>query len=214
MTQIQKKWSDNVLEDYFLELVIKKHVIDREIADIISIIDASSLHDDYRIMIKKVLFWEKNLYLENWWTLEYSLMDMVKTTDVRGHEVEIYGVVLGIMLRVIEEVFDVDDTLFNNFIFSENKEDVEHRLIILIKRVLDFIKTGLKEMFQNIKHLDKPIIDNHIRKEFSIIQDSLHQYSGIILESEWNHIREIKLQVDSLVQKIQQKKKDFSRLSR
>ena len=69
-------------------------------------------------------------------------------------------------------------------------------------------------MFQNIKHLDKPIIDGHVRKEFSIVQDSLYQYSGIILESEWNHIREIKLQVDSLVQKIQQKKKDFSRLSR
>lgn len=214
MNQVQKRWSDNALEDYFLELVIKKHVIDREIADIVSVIDASSLHDDYRIMIKKVLFWEKNLYLENWWTLEYSLMDMVKTTDVRGHEVEVYGVVLGIMLRVIEEVFDVDDEHFHDFILSENKEDVEHRLIILIKRVLDFIKTGLKEMFQNTKHLDKPIIDGHVRKEFSIVQDSLYQYSGIILESEWNHIREIKLQVDSLVQKIQQKKKDFSRLSR
>lgn len=214
MIQVQKRWSDNALEDYFLELVINKHIIDREIGDLITVINNSPLHEDYRILIKKVLFWEKNLYLENWWTLEYSLMDMVKTTDIRGHEVEVYGIVLGIMLRVIEEVFDVDDTLFNDFIFSENKEDVEHRLIILIKRVLDFIESGLREMFQNIKHLDKPIIDGHVRKEFSIIQDSLHQYSGMILESEGDHIRDLKLEVDTIVQQLRQKKKDLGRLSR
>lgn len=141
-------------------------------------------------------------------------MDMIKTTDIRGHEVEIYGVVLGIMLRVIEEVFDVDDALFQDFIFSENKEDVEHRLIILIKRVLDFIETGLKEMFQNIKHLDKPIIDGHIRKEFSIIEDTLHQYSNLILEAEGDHIRDLKLEVDTIVQQLQQKKKNLGRLVR
>lgn len=214
MIPAQKRWSDNALEDYFLELVINKHIIDREIGDIITVIDTSSLHDDYRILIKKVLFWEKNLFLENWWTLEDSLMDMIKTTDIRGHEVEIYGVVLGIMLRVIEEVFDVDDALFQDFIFSENKEDVEHRLIILIKRVLDFIETGLKEMFQNIKHLDKPIIDGHIRKEFSIIEDTLHQYSNLILEAEGDHIRDLKLEVDTIVQQLQQKKKNLGRLVR
>lgn len=141
-------------------------------------------------------------------------MDMIKTTDIRGHEVEIYGVVLGIMLRVIEEVFDVDDILFHDFIFSENKEDVEHRLIILIKRVLDFIETGLREMFQNIKHLDKPIIDGHIRKEFTIIEDTLHQYSNLILEAEGDHIRDLKLEVDTIVQQLQQKKKNLGRLIR
>lgn len=118
------------------------------------------------------------------------------------------------MLRVIEEVFDVNDELFNDFIFSEEKEDIEHRLVILIKRVIDFIEAGLKEMFQNIKHLDKPIIEGHVRKEFSVIEDTLYEYSGLILESEGNHIRELKLQVDTLVQKIQQKKKDLGRLSR
>lgn len=207
MNQVQKRWSDNALEDYFLELVIKKHVIDREIADIINVIDASPLHDDYRTLIKKVLFWDKNLYLENWWTLEHSLMDMVKTTDIRGHEIEVYGVVLGIMLRVIEEVFDVDNELFHDFILSESKEDIEHRLVILIKRVLDFITAGLKEMFHNTRHLDKPIGDGHIRKEFSVIHDTLLQYSSLILESEGNHIRELKLQIDSLVNKIRQKRR-------
>jgi hypothetical protein len=52
---------------------------------------------------------------------------------------------------------------------SEEKEDIEHRLIILMKRVLDFIEIGLREMLENAQHLDKAIIDNHIRKEFSII---------------------------------------------
>lgn len=48
--------ADNILEDYFLELVINKHVIDREIQDTIDIIEASTLHEDYQILIKKVLF--------------------------------------------------------------------------------------------------------------------------------------------------------------
>ena len=69
-------------------------------------------------------------------------------------------------------------------------------------------------MFQNTKHLDKPIGDGHIRKEFSVMHDTLLQYSSLILESEGNHIRELKLQVDGLVQKIRQKKKDLGRLSR
>lgn len=141
-------------------------------------------------------------------------MDVVHTVDIRGHEVETYGVILGIMLRVIEEVFDVDDEHFHDFLMSENREDIEHRLIILIKRVLDFIEAGLREMLQNTQHLDKPITDNHIRKEFSVIRDTLFQYSGLILESEGKHIRELKLQVDELTHKIKQKKKDLNRLAR
>lgn len=214
MPPATKTSSDNVLEDYFLELVINKHVVDREIHDTIIVIDGSKLHPDYRILIKKVLFWKENLYLENWGTLGTSLLDMVHTENIRGHEIETYGIILGIMLRVIEEVFDVDDEMFHDFLLSENKEDIEHRLIILIKRVLDFIETGLREMFQNTKHLEKPIIDWHIRKEFTIIHDTLLQYSGLILESEGNHIRELKLEVDELVVKIKQKKKDLGRLTR
>lgn len=48
--------TDNILEDYFLELVINKHVIDREIKDTLDIIDSSSLHEDYKILVKKTLF--------------------------------------------------------------------------------------------------------------------------------------------------------------
>ncbi len=45
-----------MIEDYFLELVIKKHIIDREIQDTIKLIDESIIHPDYQILIKKILF--------------------------------------------------------------------------------------------------------------------------------------------------------------
>ncbi len=118
------------------------------------------------------------------------------------------------MIGVIEEVFDVDDEYTHDFLMFEGKEDIEHRLIILMKRVLDFIETGLKEMLKNIQYLDKPIVDGHIRKEFSIIHDTLLQYSRLILESEGEHIRGLKLQVDEIVVKIRQKKKNLSRIAR
>ena len=47
---------DNELEDYFLNLVIKKHIIDREVSDLIAVVDRSGLHDDYRLLVKKILF--------------------------------------------------------------------------------------------------------------------------------------------------------------
>jgi hypothetical protein len=63
--------------------VIKKHVIDREIKDLIAIVEESTLHDDYQLLVKRVLFGEKNIYIENWGTLEGSLIDIVKTSDIR-----------------------------------------------------------------------------------------------------------------------------------
>ncbi len=138
-------------------------------------------------------------------------MDMIHSEDIRGHEIEIYGVVLGVMFRVIEEVFNVDNEHFHDFLLSESREDIEHRLIILIKRVLDFIERGLGEMFQNMENLDEPIENGHIRKEFTVIESSLLQYSGLILESEGSHIHELKIQVDALVAQIEEKKKRMRR---
>lgn len=117
------------------------------------------------------------------------------------------------MIRVIEEVFDVDDGHIHDFLMSEEKEDIEHRLIILMKRVLDFVEIGLQELLQNVEHLDKPIIDGHVRKEFDIIRDTLLQYSAIILESEGKHIRELKLEVDTTVHEINQKKTNLKRIT-
>lgn len=214
MIPAPKRWSDNATEDYFLDLLINKHIIDREIQDLIDVIEKSNLHPDYQILIKRTLFGNKNIYLENWGTLGSSLEDIMKSINIRGNDVAEYGIVLRTMMGVIEEVFDVDDEYTHDFLMFEEKEDIEHRLIILMKRVLDFIETGLKEMLTNIQYLDKPIVDGHVRKEFSIIHDTLLQYSRLILESEGEHIRELKLEVDTAVQKIAQKKKDLKRIAR
>lgn len=207
-----KRSHDNETENYFLELVINKHIIDREIQEILDDIKTSDLHPDYQLLLKKVLFWEKNLYLEDWWTLASGLLDIVKTVDIRSNEISLYGVVLGVMLRVIEEVFDVDDEQMHDFLLSEQKEDIEHRLIILIKRVVEFVRAGLKEMFQNTTNLDLPVVDGHVRKEFDVIRDSLLQYSHLILESEGDHIRELKSQVDTVALRILEKKKNLKTL--
>lgn len=213
MTTLQKIGSDNATEDYFLDLLVNKHIIDREIQDLIDVIEKSTIHEDYQILIKKILFGNKNIYLENWGTLESNLEDIIKTTNIRGSEIASYGVVLRTMIRVIEEVFDVDDEYIHDFLISEEKEDIEHRLIILMKRVLDFVELGLRELLQNVEHLDKPIIDGHVRKEFDIIRDTLLQYSAVILESEGEHVRELKLEVDTTINKINQKKTNLKRIT-
>lgn len=118
------------------------------------------------------------------------------------------------MLRVIEEVFNVDNIHFHDFLLSESREDIEHRLILLIKRVIDFMERGMKEMLQNLQELDEAIVDGHIRKEFDVIRSTLLQYSSLILESEGVHIRELKTQVDSLVVQIEEKKKHLKRISK
>lgn len=56
MNQSVKTGSDNQLEDYFLGLLIDKHIIDREIQDLLDIIEKSELHGDYQMLIKKILF--------------------------------------------------------------------------------------------------------------------------------------------------------------
>lgn len=206
--------ADNILEDYFLELVINKHVIDREIQDTLDIIESSALHEDYQKLVKKVLFWEKNLFIENWGTLAGSLLDMIHSMNIRGNKVNTYWVILGIMLRVIEEVFDVNDECFWDFLLSEDREDIEHRLILLIKRIIDFIERGLKDMLENIWELNEAITDGYIRKEFDVIRSTLLQYTSLILDSEGDHIRELKNQVSNLVVEIEDKKKHLKRLSK
>jgi len=118
------------------------------------------------------------------------------------------------MLRVVEEVCDVDNELMSSFLMSEEKEDIEHGLIILMKRVLDFIEDGLREILTHIHHLDQPITDGQIRKEYTIIHDTLTQYSSLILESEGDRIRELKLRIDMVVEKNIKRKKDLKRITR
>ena len=68
-------------------------------------------------------------------------------------------------------------------------------------------------MLKDKENLDKPVIEGHVRKECTIIEDTLSQYSALVLESEWDHIRELKLQIDTVVQKMNKNKKDLHRIS-
>ncbi len=208
---LKKRWSDNALEDYFLELVIQKHIIDREIKDLITIVEESSLHDDYKLLIKRVLFGEKNIYIENWGTLEGSLVDIVKTTNIRWEAIEKHGIVLEIILHVIEDVFDISDEFFNDFLLSESKEDIEHQLIILMKRILDFVEQWLKAMLEQSQHLDGPI-DGHIRKEFDIIKQTLTKYPEVILTEQWNQVEALKNEVEKAHSKTLQKRKNLKQI--
>ncbi len=59
------------------------------------------------------------------------------------------------MIRVIEEVFNVDDEHLHEFIHSEEKEDIEHQLIILMKRMLDYVEIGIKELLEKTTELSE-----------------------------------------------------------
>ena len=122
-----------------------------------------------------------------------------------------YGIVLRMMMRVIEEVFDVEDEYFHDFILSEEKEDVEHRLIILMKRILDYVENGLRDMITHSEQLDEPI-DDHIKDEFLIIKSALLQYPAEIMTSQKSAIEGLKIEVDAVLIKIKERKKNLSRL--
>ncbi len=115
------------------------------------------------------------------------------------------------MMRVIEEVFDVDDEYFHDFILSEEKEDVEHRLIILMKRILDYVENGLRDMVEHSEQLNEPI-DDHIKDEFLIIKSALLQYPTEIMTSQKDDIESLKIEVDAVLVKIQERKKSLSHL--
>ena len=203
--------SDNGLEDYFLDLLVNKHIIDHEIQDLLDVIVKSALHPDYQILMKRILFGKKNVYIENWWTLESSLEDIIKTINIRWNDIEDYGIVLRLMMRVIEEIFDIEDEYLHDFLMCEEKEDIEHRLIILMKRILDYVEAGLRDMLDHSEHLDEPISD-HLKDEYLIIKSALEKYPGEIMESQKEGIESLKIESDELLIKIQSRKTNIHRL--
>jgi hypothetical protein len=197
--------TDNALEDYFLDLLINKHIIDREIQDLLDIINRSDIHPDYQIRLKRLLFGNKNMYIENWWTLGISLQDTIRSVDVRSQDTTDYGLVLQIMMRIIEEVFDVDDAHFHDFIHAQEKEDVEHQLIILIKRVLDFIELWIHELIDHTTTLREPIWD-YLKDDFIVIQAALKKYPTLILASQKDTIHKLQISVNTLANRIHARK--------
>lgn len=115
------------------------------------------------------------------------------------------------MMRVIEEVFDVEDAYFHDFILSEEKEDVEHRLILLMKRILDYIENGLRDMMAHAEQLDEPI-DDHVKDEFIIIKSALLQYPTTIMTSQKEAIGSLKISVDTVLASIKERKKNMKHM--
>lgn len=211
MTVPQRIWSDNALEDYFLDLLVNKHIIDREIQDLLDVIQKSKAHHDYQLLFKKILFGNKNVYIENWGTLESSLEDIIKTINIRWNGIESYGIVLRMMMRVIEEIFDIDDAYLHDFLICEEKEDIEHRLIILMKRILDYVETGLRDILEHSEHLDEPVGD-HLKDEYIIIKSALEKYPEEIMESQKNSIGSLKIEADALLVKIKTRKANLGHI--
>lgn len=205
MVSISKKWSDNALENYFLDLLVQKHIIDREIQDLLTIIEKSPVHTDYQLLIKRLLFGEKNIYIENWGTLGSSLQDMIASMDIRGNNVSGYGIILQMMVRIIEKIFDINDENFHDFILSEEKEDVEHQLIILMKRVLDFMEIGLKDILEKSTELVEPRWE-YLKDEYLVIEATLKKYPITIMQSEKENINKVKISVDEVAARIHDRK--------
>jgi len=115
------------------------------------------------------------------------------------------------MMRVIEEIFDIEDEYLHDFLMCEEKEDIEHRLIILMKRILDYVEAGLRDMLDHSEHLDEPISD-HLKDEYLIIKSALEKYPGEIMESQKEGIESLKIESDELLIKIQSRKTNIHRL--
>lgn len=66
-------------------------------------------------------------------------------------------------------------------------------------------------MLEQSKHLDAPI-DDHVRKEFDIIKQTLSKYPEIILSEQRNQIEALKNEVEKSHSKTLQKKKNLKQI--
>lgn len=196
----KKQGSDNALENYFLELIVQKKTIDREVQEILDIVEHSTLHYDYKILLKRMLFGTENLYFENWGTLQDGLLDAIKTGEVRDDDIEDHGIIVNMVVQLIETVFDIPDESMHAFIMLEQRESVEHDLVILMKRMLDHLEIGLKELISQSTQLSQKKDSKH-HSEFIVIQKNLTKLPSLFFETEKDKIAALKNTIFDLYQK-------------
>lgn len=204
--------SDNALENYFLELLVNKKVIDREIQEVLDVIQKSTIHPDYKHLLIIILFGRENLYFENWGTLQDGLLDVIKTGEVRAKGIDRDGLVIALILWLVEEIFDIPDEDMNAFIVLEDREDVEHTLIILMKRMLDHLEVGLAHLIAQSPHLSIKI-DETLHPEFIVLDKMLHKFPETFFETEKDRIAALKNDVNTLYTKFILQKNQSNHIS-
>lgn len=191
--------NDNKLEDYFFDLLISKHATDKEIMDLLHVIQKSKIHKDYKLKLSHLLFWEENLYVQNWWTLQQSLLSIAHNECLRTWKIHTHGVVLELLFKMVEYLFDIPDSHMLNFIMSDDKESVEHSIIALMKRVLDYFEIGFEKLLSETSALAESIQDTGwIPSEYILIEKALLQYPEEILKTQSAKIHELKNQIDTI----------------
>jgi hypothetical protein len=88
----------------------------------------------------------------------------------------------------------------HSFVILEDREDVEHSLIILMKRMLDHLEVGLTELIAQSPHLIHPI-EEQPHSEYILLEKNLHTLPHVFLETEKDRIAAIKNSVQELHKK-------------
>lgn len=80
-----------------------------------------------------------------------------------------------------------------------------------MKRILDYVESGLRDILEHSEHLDEPVGD-HLKDEYIIIKSALEKYPEEIMESQKNSIESLKIESDALLVKIKTRKKNLGHI--
>lgn len=105
------------------------------------------------------------------------------------------------ILRLVEEVFNIPDEDMHSFIILEEREDVEHNLITLMKRMLDHLEVGLAELLARSPHLNMKI-ETTPHSEFLILEKNLSKFPDVFFETEKDKIATLKFIINDLHKKL------------
>lgn len=123
-----------------------------------------------------------------------------------------HGIILEVLLRIIEEVFDIPDEDIYSFVLLEERENVEHSLIILIKNVLLLIKAAIEKLLNSAETLSEPPKEP-IPAEYQVIEKTLLALPDILLSQQTEHIQELKNESQQIYQKfVLSKKKSIDQI--
>ena len=127
-------------------------------------------------------------------------MDVIKSGEVRAKTEEQQGIIIDLILGLVEQIFDIPDEHMQSFVILEDREDVEHSLILLMKRMLDHLEVGLTELIAQSPHLNKPI-EEQPHSEYILLEKNLEKFPSIFMETEKERIAAIKNDVNDLHEK-------------